>query len=278
MFFNKKKDEALIDHKQASKELEDTYSEVMESAKDLNTQKEAACELIQTIEEYINQMTRTPKTIDRKIGEINVELSVLKKTEEYAQEAYNAAVKSGLFTVGGVSAGIGMTVMSSSEWKNLTTTFGRENADRVLKTISKMAETRKVALLLPLEKIKKVWKKVYQHLGIIGIGVTAASLAIGMAYVSYSNLSISKQLTDEIIEIDNEIYHLKKKCIEIKSKKEGITKLMTDLEKKLQKLRVLSTSAKYGDYGALNKHSRDFLKTYMNKTYSLAKLLNDDVK
>lgn len=275
MFFNKLKEKALIDHESASRDLEEAYSEVLAASRQLNDCRDEACELIETIENYINRMARTPKSIDKKIGEIDVEITVLRKTEEYADEAYKAAVKGGVFTATGIGTGVGMVAISSNEWKELTTTFGRNNTDKVINTFSRLAKDGSIEKVR-FGKLKEIRSFILKHLGKIGIGVTAASLTIGIAYVSYKNYDISNQLVESTLEISNEVAHLRKKKSEINHLNEKIGSLIRDLKQNLYRLKVLSEQ--YGDYGGLNKKSRGFLLAYINNTFSLAVLLNKDIK
>lgn len=276
MFFNNLKNESLKDHERVSKEMNDAFTKVKMSSDEISRNRELACELIEEIEIYINHMTRTPKSIDRKLGEINVEVSVFKKTEEYAQASYDAAVESGIIVAAGAVPGMGMIVVSSSEWKNLTSTFGRKNADNVIETVSNCKDAAASIDGAVIGKISSIKKTIHNNLGKIGIGLTAASLATGIGYITYSNYNISNQLIEETAEINKEISHLNKKNAEIIAINKKITSLISDLKKNSYRLKVISE--KYVDYMTLGKQSRKFLMSYINNTYSLAELLNEDIK
>lgn len=269
MLFNKMKNEALNDHDFALKNMEEMYAKVMSASDKLNEKRDLACKLIEKIEHYINLMARTPKNIDRRLGEVSLEITLFKRTEEYAQEAYEAAVKSGIFVTAGATSGVGLAVISSSEWKHLTTTFGRESTDKVITYISNMG-TGKTTLF------KAIGNKIQRNLGKIGVGITVVTLGIGIAYVSYSNYNISNQLINETIKVDAETNHLRKILAEIESMDRKISKLVEDLKKELFHLKIISE--KYGDYIALSKKSRSFLISYINNTFTLAQLLNKGIK
>lgn len=261
MFFSERKKEALADHESALCKMQSVYNETIDAASDLSTKRESACELINQVELYINRMTRTPKKINQRLGEINIELSVFKKTEDYAQEAYDAAVKSGIVTGSVALAGVGMTILSSSQWNNLTLTFGRDNTDKVLKTFSKPMKFKG-------EIEDDFWK--------VGIGITSGALAIGMAYMSYKNYDISDKVIKETTQIGLEINYLSKKLLEIRNLILKITALIEGLKNNIFQLKILSE--KYRDYASLSKRSKQFLIAYLNNTHSLAKLLNEVIK
>ena len=83
-------------------------------------------------------------------------------------------------------------------------------------------------------------------------------------------------MIEETAEINKEISHLNKKNAEIIAINKKITSLISDLKKNSYRLKVISE--KYVDYMTLGKQSRKFLMSYINNTYSLAELLNEDIK
>lgn len=124
MFNNSLKKEALAIHEKTLKKYNETYERMAASAEELYKQRVEAADKIKKIETVVNSIANTPKEYDTKMGKVRQEMETFRKTQEYAQEAYEAAVKAGKNIAGGAAAGLGVAAMAPTALMGIATTFG----------------------------------------------------------------------------------------------------------------------------------------------------------
>ncbi len=273
LLFNDRKEQALEEYENKIDSLKRCYDQACTAASSLNEIREESKELISTIEDYINKMTRTPKSICETIDKIEIELLEYKKTEEYAKESYDTAVKSGVIMSSGILVGMGISLTTPSQWKCLTTTFGKDKAKKAVETLPELVNSTTDTKLL--NRIKQLLLKADTSPSKQSIIITAIAIILGATYQSYSNYEIATQIEEDNFKINRECIRLLYKEIDIKKLTEETRLLKNDLKNQLPRLVMISQNRP--DYYSLSNASRQFLRTYITNTYTFATLLNKEI-
>lgn len=105
MFFSKAKKEALKIHERAVEKYNETYVKMQTEGENLYRIRQKSLELIEEIESLFNSIANSPKDFEAKLENIRKERMKFRKTEEYARQAYDDAVKSGVSMAAGIAGG-----------------------------------------------------------------------------------------------------------------------------------------------------------------------------
>lgn len=124
MYHGALKDEALKIHEEALREYNDQCEKMELACTALYNERCEAATLIKKIENVINTIANTPKRYSVSMGEIERNLDTFHKTEDYARQAYKAAVAAGVTVAGGAAAGLGVATAAPTLLKRMARTFG----------------------------------------------------------------------------------------------------------------------------------------------------------
>lgn len=282
MFNNSQKKEALKIHDSTLKRYNQSYEKMGNVCEALYQVRGNSVDLIKLVEQVVNSISNTPKEFDTELGKIGRELTKFKETEEYAKEAYDASLKTGVNIAGGAAAGIGVAAMAPSALMSIATTFGTASTGTAISALSGAAAEkaavawigRTFASFAVREGAGMAVGEAFLALaGPIGWGITAASTGISLISLTNKNKKIADEAVEEAKEIAAAREAMDETIVRIRTIKNKTKALYEDMNE--QRNQMLCYMNK--DYLSLKTVERTFLGTLVNNTLSLSKLLNETV-
>ena len=211
MFNNSLKKEALSIHEKALKEYNQSYQRMTDWAETLYTHRVEAENQIKKIELVVNSVANTPKEYDTKMGNVRQQLINFRKTREYAQEAYDAAVKAGKNIAGGAAAGLGVAAMAPTALMGIATTFGTAATGTAISALSGAAAQKAAVAWLGRTFASfavtggtagmAAGNAFLALAGPVGWGITAASTGVSLITMTNKNKEIADKAVSEAKEI-----------------------------------------------------------------------------
>lgn len=240
-------------------------------------------ELIQLVQRVVNSIANTPKEFDTELGKIGKELSQFSETEEYAKEAYNASLKTGVNIVGGAATGLGVASMAPTALMSIATTFGTASTGTAISALSGAAAQkaamawigRTFAGFAVKEGAGMAAGQAFLALaGPIGWGITAASTGISLISLTNKNKELANNAVKEAKEIAKAREALDETNEKVKALKARTDILFNDMNKQRNRI----TGFMNLDYLSIEDEDKLFMGTLVNNTLSLSVLLNETVE
>ena len=129
MLYTKPKKEALTIHERAVSKYNLAFQKMEQLGGCLYEKRCDCVTLLREIEFLVTTIANRPKEFDKKISKIQAERESFHKTETYAAEAINAAIKSGISVASGTAGGV-----AAAKW--VATIFGTESTGAAISTLS----------------------------------------------------------------------------------------------------------------------------------------------
>ena len=283
MFNNSLKKEALRIHEETLTRYNKSYEEMGKSCEQLYEIRKNSVELIQLVQRVVNSIANTPKEFDTELGKIGKELSQFSETEEYAKEAYNASLKTGVNIVGGAATGLGVASMAPTALMSIATTFGTASTGTAISALSGAAAQkaamawigRTFAGFAVKEGAGMAAGQAFLALaGPIGWGITAASTGISLISLTNKNKELANNAVKEAKEIAKAREALDETNEKVKALKARTNILFNDMNKQRNRI----TGFMNLDYLSIEDEDKLFMGTLVNNTLSLSVLLNETVE
>ena len=283
MFNYSLKNEALKIHKNALEIYNASNEKMNNTCEKLYSKRKKSVEVIKMVENVINSVANTPKDYNTKMGKVHKELNLFKETIEYANKAYDDAVKAGVNIVGGVATGVGVAAFAPTGLMSLATTFGTASTGTAISALSGAAAQKAAVAWLGRTFAGAAVKqgagmavgKVFLSLaGPVGWGISAIST--GASLISFSDKN--RKLSDDIITEAKDIAKAKEELDETTERINELIiktcKIYNDINKQRKKISSLA----YVNYNILDCETKTFLGTLVNNTLSLSELINKNIE
>src|SRR5690606_8899198 len=105
MLFSNAKKEALAIHEKAVSKYNEIVKDVQAKGEKLYELRKKSIIYIEICENLINSISNTPKDFNAKLVKLEADVIEFRNTENYAVEAYQNAIKSGVGAAAGIGAG-----------------------------------------------------------------------------------------------------------------------------------------------------------------------------
>lgn len=281
MFNSSLKKEALAIHEKALKEYNQSYQRMTDWAGELYTHRVEAEDQIKKIELIVNSIANTPKEYDTKMGNVRQQLINFRKTREYAQEAYDAAVKAGKNIAGGAAAGLGVAAMAPTALMGIATTFGTAATGTAIGALSGAAAQKAAVAWLGRTFAgfavtsgtagMAAGNAFLALAGPIGWGITAASTGVSLISMTSKNKEIAEKAVSEakeIIKARGSLDESSTKILHLSMRTTAITKKLP-----MEKIERFMNA----DYANLSAEDQYFLGETVDLVETLSVLLNETV-
>ena len=283
MFNRSLKKEALKIHENTRKRYNASYKIMGKACESLYGVRNDSIEMIRFVQNVINSIVNTPKEFSTKFGTIGRELQKFRETEEYAKEAYNISVKSGVDLLGGAAAGVGIASMAPSALMSIATTFGTASTGTAISALSGAAAQKAAVAWIGRTFAGFAVKggagmaagETFLALaGPIGWGITAASTGFSLISMTKKNKDLADSAVEEAKEMSKAGEALDETAEKINALKDKTFMLNEDIKKQKTKLSGMTGA----DYLLLTEEQKYYLGSLINNTLSLSVLLNETIR
>ena len=283
MYHGALKDEALKIHEEALREYNDQCEKMELACTALYNERCEAATLIKKIENVINTIANTPKRYSVSMGEIERNLDTFHKTEDYARQAYKAAVAAGVTVAGGAAAGLGVATAAPTLLKRMARTFGVTRKGAKISALSGRAAKK-----AELAWLGRTFVKPFVRSGTnITAGKALLSFASGpagwfafgtvetvsMVSQSKKNRDVADSAMREVEKIEIACGKIVRTMPKIDVLKETTAVLSSKLAAKIERLQALQNM----NYVMIDENSQLFLGAMVNNTKALSALLNKSI-
>lgn len=279
MLYNDAKKEALTIHEKAVNKYNGIVKDVQAKGKKLYESRKKSIINIEMCENLINSISKTPKDFDAKLVKLEAEVIEFRKTENYAVEAYQNAIKSGVGLAAGVGAGAIVAAMAPTAAMWVATTFGTASTGTAIASLSGAVATKAALAWLGGGALAAGGAGVAGGQALLALaGPMGWGLAVAVAggnaiFLGNKNKKIATQAINEAKTITFTGAQLNKTGGVIGQLSEKTESLLGMLESQLVELRHL----KGGNYVDLTSDEQLQLGTLVNNTLALSELLNKTV-
>ena len=279
MLNNSTKKEALAIHERAVNKYNGILEDVQKNGLKLYELRKESIIKIEICENLINSISNTPKEINAKLVRIEADVITFRNTENYAQEAYQSAIKSGIGVAVGVGAGATVAALAPTAAMWVATTFGTASTGTAIASLSGAVATKAALAWLGGGALAAGGAGVAggQALlalaGPIGWGLAAAVAGGNMIFLGSKNKKIANQAIDEAKTITFAGAQLKETGAKIEQLIKKTESLLEMFENKIVELRSL----KGCNYSDIDTDKQLQLGTLVNNALSLSELLNKTV-
>lgn len=279
MFYSGSKKEALAIHERAVSKYNTTFEKMQRLGSQFYEKRRDCLTLIHEVELLVNSIANRPKEFEKKISEIQAEREKFRKTEEYAAEAVNAAVKSGVGVVAGVAGGAAVASMAPTAAMWVATTFGTASTGTAISTLSGAVATKAALAWLGGGALSAGGagiaggQALLALAGPIGWGISGVTMAASAFALGHKN----KKIADEAIAEAKKITIAGAEVNETIAK---IRHLMDETIMLLNALRDMTQGNGYlrgANYLELSEEEQYRLGTMINNTLALAEMLNKTI-
>lgn len=279
MLFRDSKKNALAIHEKAVNKYNEIVKDVHKNGELLYGLRKKTVIAIEISENLISSISNTPKEFSAKLVKIETGTIEFSKTEKYAEEAYQKAIRSGVGVAVGVGAGAAIAAMAPTAAMWVATTFGTASTGTAIASLSGAVAT-KAALAwlgggaLAAGGAGMVGGQALLALaGPIGWGLAAAMAGGNVLSLGVKNKKIADQAIDEAKTITFAGAQLKETGAVIMQFAKKTESLFGLLETQLVDLR----SKKGCNYIDLTSDEQLRLGALVNNTLSLSEMLNKTV-
>lgn len=280
MFFSKAKKEALKIHERAVEKYNETYVKMQTEGENLYRIRQKSLELIEEIESLINSIANSPKDFEAKLENMREERMKFRKTEEYARQAYDDAVKSGVSMAAGIAGGAAVASMAPSVAMWVATTFGTASTGTAISALHGAVATKAALAWLGGGALSvggggiAAGKALLALAGPVGWSIAGVATGASALFLTSKNQATAKEAMDQAKEITMAGACLNETCAKIQTLSEETSKLFYPLgsfNKEMNKL--------FGaDYMALDSEDKAKLGTLVNNALALTALVNRKIE
>ena len=284
MFNVGSKNEALRMHREKLEEYHENYKNMMKFCDELYAQRMQSVVLIKKIEKIINTIANKPKEFEKAMGKVHNEIINFNNTEKYAEEAYDASVKSGKNMIDGSVAGLALASMGPRALMGIATTFGTASTGTAISALSGVAAEKAAVAWLGRTfagfAVKEGAGMVAGNallglIGPIGWGITATTVVFSAVDLSKQNKNIAENAIEEAKQIVSATENLKETITKEKILLEKTKVLYNGLDERFWCLeKFKNTNYKW----IRNVEDKKFLGLIVNDTETLSKLVNENIK
>ena len=275
MFYSKAKKEALQIHERAVDRYNKTYAKMQTEGESLYLVRKNALDLVRDIEELINSIANSPKEFEAKLEKVQSERMKFRKTEEYAKQAHDDAVKSGASAAAGIVGGAAVAVApTAAMW--VATTFGTASTGTAISALHGAVATKAALAWLGGGALSvggggiAAGKALLALAGPIGWSIAGVATGASALFMTHQNNKIAEKAMEQAKEITMAGAQLNEMCAKIHILQEETAQLYYPLNTAFQGLCHL----KYADYQSLDNEYKMKLGAMVNNTLSLAALVN----
>lgn len=279
LLYSKAKKEALVNHESFVNKYNSTHANVQSKCELLYYARQQSVICIEKVEYLINSIANTPKEFERSLTIIEAERLRFRETEDYATEAYQTTIKSGVGIATGVSAGVAVATMTPTAAVWIATTFGTASTGTAISTLSGAAASKAALAWLGGGAIKAGGAGIVGGKALLAlagpIGLTVAGLAV--AGSSFFHARKNKKIANEA---NKEIMEIAVAEAELKETGEIVFNIYNETMLLLDKIKEQSNYAEKlerKNYLSMPNDEQLLLGTLVNNTLSLAKILNKTV-
>lgn len=279
MLNNNTKKSALAAHERAVGKYNRSVEAVKKSGEQLYNLRKKTIVTIKMCENLINSIANTPKEFNAKLVKIEADIIEFRNTENYAEEAYQKAIKSGVGLAASVGAGAAIAAMAPSAAMWVATTFGTASTGTAIASLSGAVATKAALAWLGGGALAAGGAGVAggQALlalaGPIGWGLAAAVAGGNILFLGNKNKKIAEQAMEEAKTITFAGAQLNETIAVIDHFSEEMQLLFPLEKEQLVELR----SKKGCNYADLTLDEQTQLGTLVNNTLALAEMLNKKV-
>ena len=280
MFFSKAKKEALKVHERAADKYNETYVKMQSEGENLYQIRQKSLDLIEKVESLINSIANSPKDFEVKLDSIREERLKFRKTEEYAREAYDNAVKSGVSMAAGIAGGAAVASMAPSVAMWVATTFGTASTGTAISALHGAVATKAALAWLGGGALTvggggiAAGKALLALAGPIGWSIAGVATGASALFITSKNKATAQEAMDQAKEITKAGAYLNETCAKIQALSEETSQIYYPLS---------SFHAEMGkfvgaDYTMLDNEQKKKLGTLVNNALTLTALVNKKIE
>ena len=280
MFFSKAKKEALKVHERAADKYNETYVKMQSEGENLYRIRQKSLDLIEKVESLINSIANSPKDFEVKLDSIREERLKFRKTEEYAREAYDNAVKSGVSMAAGIAGGAAVASMAPSVAMWVATTFGTASTGTAIYALHGAVATKAALAWLGGGALTAggggiaAGKALLALAGPIGWSIAGVATGASALFITSKNKATAQEAMDQAKEITKAGAYLNETCAKIQALSEETSQIYYPLS---------SFHAEMGkfvgaDYTMLDNEQKRKLGTLVNNALTLTALVNKKIE
>ena len=280
MFFSKAKKEALKVHERAADKYNETYVKMQSEGENLYRIRQKSLDLIEKVESLINSIANSPKDFDVKLDSIREERLKFRKTEEYAREAYDNAVKSGVSMAAGIAGGAAVASMAPSVAMWVATTFGTASTGTAISALHGAVATKAALAWLGGGALTAggggiaAGKALLALAGPIGWSIAGVATGASALFITSKNKATAQEAMNQAKEITKAGAYLNETCAKIQALSEETSQIYYPLS---------SFHAEMGkfvgaDYTMLDNEQKKKLGTLVNNALTLTALVNKKIE
>lgn len=280
MFFSKAKKEALKVHERAADKYNETYVKMQSEGENLYRIRQKSLDLIEKVESLINSIANSPKDFEVKLDSIREERLKFRKTEEYAREAYDNAVKSGVSMAAGIAGGAAVASMAPSVAMWVATTFGTASTGTAISALHGAVATKAALAWLGGGALTAggggiaAGKALLALAGPIGWSIAGVATGASALFITSKNKATAQEAMDQAKEITKAGAYLNETCAKIQALSEETSQIYYPLS---------SFHAEMGkfvgaDYTMLDNEQQKKLGTLVNNALTLTALVNKKIE
>ena len=280
MFFSKAKKEALKVHERAADKYNETYVKMQSEGENLYRIRQKSLDLIEKVESLINSIANSPKDFEVKLDSIREERLKFRKTEEYAREAYDNAVKSGVSMAAGIAGGAAVASMAPSVAMWVATTFGTASTGTAISALHGAVATKAALAWLGGGALTAggggiaAGKALLALAGPIGWSIAGVATGASALFITSRNKATAQEAMDQAKEITKAGAYLNETCAKIQALSEETSQIYYPLS---------SFHAEMGkfvgaDYTMLDNEQKKKLGTLVNNALTLTALVNKKIE
>lgn len=280
MLFTSTKKEALTIHERAVSKYNNTITSVQKKCEELYVTRQHSIIKIEEIENLINSIANTPKEFEHSLSLIKTERKRFRDTENYAAEAYQNAIKSGLGVAAGVGAGITVASLAPTAAMWIATTFGTASTGTAISTLTGAVATKAALAWLGGGALTAGGagiaggQALLALAGPIGWGITAVTTAGSAIALGNKNKKIANEAIDEAKKITLAGAELNETGAVVSNIQNETTLLLENIKSQLFHTKSLEGN----NYSNMSSDEQLSLGALVNNTLSLAAMLNKTVE
>jgi len=276
MLYSGVKKDALAIHKRAVDKYNTLYTDFQHKCEQLYVLRQASVAKIKEIESLINSVANTPKEFEKSLSVIKTERRIFRQTEEFAAEAYQTAIKTGVSAVAGVGAGAAVASIAPTAAMWVATIFGTASTGTAISALSGAVATKAALAWLGGGALAAggggivAGQALLALAGPVGWSISAGTTIFSVATIGIKNRKISREAIEEAKRITiagAQLHESEAIVAQINNE--------TDLLFTNTKMQFLHANDFHNaDYQSLSDENQLLLGALVNNTMSLAQLLN----
>lgn len=279
MLFSDSKKNALAIHERAVNKYNEVVKDVHKNGELLYGLRKKSVITIEICENFISSISNAPKEFNAKLVKIETGTIEFRNTENYAEEAYQKAIASGVGVAAGVGVGATVAAMAPTAAMWVATTFGTASTGTAIASLSGAVATKAALAWLGGGALAAGGagiaggQALLALAGPIGWGLAAAMAGGNVFFLGVKNKKIADQAINEAKTITFAGAQLKETGAVIVQLAEKTESLWGLLETQLVALR----SQKGCNYIDLTSDEQLQLGALVNNTLSLSEMLNETI-